>query len=424
MFENGSLLRRRKRFKLHKPDKELLKSELQALASAIPPPHSDSSPILSVNPSVQTSSLTVANLHRIRDDLLRWEFQERRLTMASSGNSPPQFPTTETASNYYLLSPEARQRLTGTDEVLRGYENNILQTRNWGFPSFQIPPYISQLSYFQTELPEGGQLCPATTESGIFEKTESRPFLEVVSGSNIESDDVKVTACEILEPGILKQTNVQPEQKKKKKPFTIENIIAPDEEQMVKNLEDGKKGHLLVPRPLYPGFQFGLVTSKVPYETATWSWTTDIMIIWSRIKSAVCDFQESKLSEQFRTGKSRWFRWSLLNRSLLLNDLFPFSFRNLLWGLLLMKGNKRRLLVKMWWIIIVLFVSLCLEWVIMKFMGVLKRKHANCHTVVTLIIDHMLNILWFSSISYCFMPYYHSYLTDIRNRMYLHIGEV
>lgn len=69
MFENGSLLRRRKRFKLHKPDKELLKSELQALASAMPPPRPE--PASSTSPSETSNGLSVANLHRLREDLLR-----------------------------------------------------------------------------------------------------------------------------------------------------------------------------------------------------------------------------------------------------------------------------------------------------------------------------------------------------------------
>lgn len=269
MFENGSLLRRRKRFKLHKPDKELLKSELQALASAMPPPHSESSPVLSINPSVQTSSLTVANLHRLRDDLLRWELQERRLTMTSSGNTSPGFSTPEAGSSYYLLSPEVRQRLAGTDEILRGYENNLLQPGNWSFPGFQVSPYVSQLSYFQTEIPERRQMCPAAMDSGISEKTESSPFLDVGRGPNVEAADGKIGSCTALDAGISSQTNIQPEQKKKKKPFTIENIIAPDDEQISRNLQDGKKGHLLVPRPLYAGFPFGLSATKVPYETAT-----------------------------------------------------------------------------------------------------------------------------------------------------------
>ncbi|CAK9805744.1 Fork head domain-containing protein FD4 [Anthophora plagiata] len=268
MFENGSLLRRRKRFKLHKPDKELLKSELQALASAMPPPHSESSPVLSINPSAQTSSLTVANLHRLRDDLLRWELQERRLTMTSGGNGSPGFTTPEAGSSYYLLSPEVRQRLAGTDEILRGYENNLLQTGSWSFPNFHVSPYVSQLSYFQTDIPESRQICPGSTETSVSEKTESRSFLEAGRGATIDPVDAKLR-CPGLEAGISSQTSIQPEQKKKKKPFTIENIIAPDDEQISRNLDEEKRGHLLVPRPLYAGFSFGLSTTKVPYETAT-----------------------------------------------------------------------------------------------------------------------------------------------------------
>ncbi|XP_003705315.1 hepatocyte nuclear factor 3-beta [Megachile rotundata] len=263
MFENGSLLRRRKRFKLHKPDKELLKSELQALASAMPPPHSESSPVISINPAAQTSSLTVANLHRLRDDLLRWELHERRLTM-TSGDSSPGFSAPEAGSSYYLLSPEVRQRLAGTDEILRGYESNLLQTGSWNFPGFQVTPYVSQLSYFQTDIPDSRQICPGTAET-IPDKTESRPFLDTARSSLEPASGKRST----LEPGISSQTTIQPEQKKKKKPFTIENIIAPDDEQISGNVEDEKRGHLLVPRPLYAGFPFGLSTTKVTYETAT-----------------------------------------------------------------------------------------------------------------------------------------------------------
>ncbi|XP_076756733.1 forkhead box protein A2 [Xylocopa sonorina] len=264
MFENGSLLRRRKRFKLHKPDKELLKSELQALASAMPPPHSESSPVLSINPAAQTSSLTVANLHRLRDDLLRWELQERRLTMTSGGNSSPGFAAPEASSSYYLLSPEVRQRLAGTDEILRGYESNLLQTGSWSFPGFQVSPYVSQLSYFQTDMPESRQLCVGAAEPSVPEKTDSRVFMETTAVDG-------KTRYPTMGAGISSQTSIQPEQKKKKKPFTIENIMAPDEEQITGNLEEEKRsnGHLLVPRPLYAGFSFGLSANKVPYETAT-----------------------------------------------------------------------------------------------------------------------------------------------------------
>ncbi|XP_034190455.1 uncharacterized protein LOC117608860 [Osmia lignaria lignaria] len=271
MFENGSLLRRRKRFKLHKPDKELLKSELQALASAMPPPpHSESSPVIAINPSAQTNGLTVANLHRLRDDLLRWELHERRLGMTSGGNSSPGFSAPEAGSSYYLLSPEVRQRLAGTDEILRGYENNLLQTGSWSFPGFQVSPYVSQLSYFQTDIPDSRQICPGATETSISDKTESRPFLDTGGRSSNSEPDGKLRSSSILEAGISSQTSIQPEQqKKKKKPFTIENIIAPDDQQMSGNMEDEKRGHLLVPRPLYAGFPFGLSTAKVPYETAT-----------------------------------------------------------------------------------------------------------------------------------------------------------
>ncbi|XP_017885315.1 forkhead box protein A2-A-like [Ceratina calcarata] len=261
MFENGSLLRRRKRFKLHKPDKELLKSELQALASAMPPPHSESSPVLSINPAAQASSLTVANLHRLRDDLLRWELQERRLTMGSDSNNSPGFTTPE-SSSYYLLSPEVRQRLAG-DEILRGYESNLLQTGGgWTFPGFQVSPYVSQLNYFQPDVQENRQIC-ATAEATIPDKSDGSLFLDNPGA------ECKIR-CPGMEVGVSGQTSIQPEQKKKKKPFTIENIIAPDEEQ-ISHSEDEKRssGHLLVPRPLYAGFPFGLNTNKVTYEAAT-----------------------------------------------------------------------------------------------------------------------------------------------------------
>ncbi|XP_076651992.1 uncharacterized protein LOC143358605 [Halictus rubicundus] len=269
MFENGSLLRRRKRFKLHKPDKELLKSELQALASAMPPPHSESSPVLSINPSVQSSSLTVANLYRLRDDLLRWELQEHRQTITSGGNSSPGFPTPEPGSSYYLLSPEVRQRLAGTDEILRSYDSsNLLQTGNWSFPGFQVSPYVSQLSYFQTELPDSRQICPATADANVPSvKAEPRSFVDVARSSAADESKMAPT-CLSMDP-LPSQTTIQPELKKKKKPFTIENIMAPDDEQISRNLED-KRGHLLAPRPLYAaGFPFGLAAAKVPYETAT-----------------------------------------------------------------------------------------------------------------------------------------------------------
>lgn len=133
-----------------------------------------------------------------------------------------------------------------------------------------MSPYVSQLSYFQTDIPESRQICAGTTETSVPEKTDSRVFLETTRGSTVESTDSKVR-CPVLEAGISNQTSIQPEQKKKKKPFTIENIIAPDDEHISSNSEDEKRssGHLLVPRPLYAGFSFGLTANKIPYETAT-----------------------------------------------------------------------------------------------------------------------------------------------------------
>ncbi|CAB0036789.1 unnamed protein product, partial [Trichogramma brassicae] len=63
MFENGSLLRRRKRFKLHKPDKELLKTELQALAQTIPPPRPGDRLGQSVGRNGARLAAPVARLH-------------------------------------------------------------------------------------------------------------------------------------------------------------------------------------------------------------------------------------------------------------------------------------------------------------------------------------------------------------------------
>lgn len=164
MFENGSLLRRRKRFKLHKPDKELLKSELQALASSMPPPHSNE-PTGSGCSSATTGStggLSAANLHRLREDLLRWEMQERRMMVAAASTASSAFPLdgvpgAETTPGYYLLSPEARQRLTGTlndggDVSTSPYEvAALLQTSSWAFSGLNSSAYMTHLpTYLQT----------------------------------------------------------------------------------------------------------------------------------------------------------------------------------------------------------------------------------------------------------------------------------
>lgn len=168
----------------------MLKSELQALASALPPspPLSSSSSSLmsshhdgsaaivnTMNPNVMSrrGGLSLANLHRLREDLLRWrEMQERRtmIATASSGTNSVPSPTSLSTGNspgivnnnrfdnggsdavtaaaaaaaaaaagYYLLSPEIRQRLVNHvdasgHEVTRSYEAAaLLQSGTWSF---------------------------------------------------------------------------------------------------------------------------------------------------------------------------------------------------------------------------------------------------------------------------------------------------
>ncbi|KAI4486582.1 hypothetical protein M0804_005952 [Polistes exclamans] len=378
MFENGSLLRRRKRFKLHKPDKELLKSELQALASAMPPPCSDQSPVNNVSNSPTSSTtgtgLNVASLHRLRDDLLRWEMEERRMMISSAGSgsnagfpngsspSPSGFDANnEAVAGYYLLSPEVRQRLTSTEssnEILRTYEAALLQSGTWNFSAFPVSPYVSQLSYLQqttgqlqpsnTESPDARRLCTRTSLPGLDVRENNERFLadnnnpyELGYRDNVNEDESLSSSSRIsaiygsivtappsptssISPGspISKNyrannrsspllsittdqiTNLTTDHvttsqasspnnrdpivnltstinntslssslgigKKTKKPFTIENIIAPDENELtepksVSSLDSTtKKSPLLAPRPLYAaGYPLPVATSAI-----------------------------------------------------------------------------------------------------------------------------------------------------------------
>ncbi|XP_047361505.1 defective pharyngeal development protein 4-like [Vespa velutina] len=387
MFENGSLLRRRKRFKLHKPDKELLKSELQALASAMPPPCSDQSPVNNVNTSPTSSTtgtgINVASLHRLRDDLLRWEMEERRMmiTSASSGTnaafpngsspSPSGFEANnEAVAGYYLLSPEVRQRLTsteGSNEILRTYEAALLQSGTWNFSTFPVSPYVSQLSYLQqttgqlqpsntAESPDTRRLCTRSSLPGLDVRENNERFLsennnlyELGYRDNVNEDESLSSSSRIsaiygsiitappsptssMSPGspisksyrhnnnrsspvlsittdpitnlttdrVTSQTSSPNNRdpivnltstinntslssslgigKKTKKPFTIENIIAPDENELIEpktvSLESTtKKSPLLAPRPLYAaGYPLPVASSAIQrhsYGTAT-----------------------------------------------------------------------------------------------------------------------------------------------------------
>ncbi|XP_011870557.1 PREDICTED: uncharacterized protein LOC105563529 [Vollenhovia emeryi] len=410
MFENGSLLRRRKRFKLHKPDKELLKSELQALASAMPPPPLPPPPPPPPPPQPQPNGLSLANLHRLRDDLLRWEIQERRMMVATASNHGdfagaagfgrfdgtaglPAGPTAPEAvtAGYYLLSPEVRQRLAGgaTDggnEILRTYEAAALlhSAASWNFPGFPTvsPSYaVSQLPYIQQTpasrqaihptremremremrderrlssdraLDNGPVIAASTgresetvfTGENSYELTgynrdklaEEEPLSSSSSSSSssrmnlyrgaalttaasspptsptspnslaskssyrhlspISSLAVEVERTQLPsnreDQVVLTATNTE---KRVKKPFTIENIIAPDDnegsgdggsggvgvgvgtgDEETSRLTDepiAKKSSLLVPRPLYAGYSMSIATTGVQrpsYGTAT-----------------------------------------------------------------------------------------------------------------------------------------------------------
>ncbi|KMQ93270.1 fork head domain-containing protein fd4 [Lasius niger] len=435
MFENGSLLRRRKRFKLHKPDKELLKSELQALASAMPPPlppppppppqpqpqpHAAEPTVTSTGIVGDTGGatcpgnggLSLANLHRLRDDLLRWEMQERRMMVANHGDfasaasfgrfdgtsglpAGPAAPEAVTAG-YYLLSPEVRQRLTGGadggNEILRTYEAAALlhSAASWNFPGFPAvsPSYaVSQLPYLQqTTVSRSQTIHPVTREirddrrsdralengpviaasgggrdsetvfagENTYEITgynrdklaEEEPLSSPSSSSSSSRMNlyrsVAVTAAAAaasspptspispnshaskssyrhLSPisslvvevertqlpsgpredpvaATVVLTTATNTEKRVKKPFTIENIIAPDDnnegsgdggngvgvntigvgdEEIASRLSDesiAKKSSLLVPRPLYAGYTMSIATTGVQrpsYGTAT-----------------------------------------------------------------------------------------------------------------------------------------------------------
>lgn len=360
MFENGSLLRRRKRFKLHKPDKELLKNELQALASAMPPPHAEAgagaTPSEALSPSTP-SSLSAANLHRLREDLLRWELQERRMMVAAASSTATagfgRFDGGAEAASYYLLSPEARQRLTGADggaEVSRSYEAALLQSGTWNFSNFGCTPpgYLPQLPYLQrqTSLPPGelethNRLCERRASSSGGENNPASHHLDehydnaydsrfrerssdddsarsssrmdsvyriattapnspkspespiskyaqrsgdAVYGSSlspVRSFPDQMTEQQQRTPRTSPSLDhssttsiAQSAKAKTKKPFTIENIIAPDnnEDMPQDNSEIKKSVALMIPRPLYAGYPLPVVGASIqrpPYGTTT-----------------------------------------------------------------------------------------------------------------------------------------------------------
>lgn len=309
MFENGSLLRRRKRFKLHKPDKDLLKTELQALASAMPPPRADLGAPGSLGPEHAVSlpptssggggggggGLSPANLLRLREDVMRWEMQERRMMLAAAAAASQAFPgagpdcTAATAAaqpptsvgsalscpSYYLLSPEARQRLVEGQAAGDSFETAALlqSAASWGFSAAGFGSaggnYLGGAAAYPTDvrLHESEAAVAALN----FREASSYYARERLSAERLE-DESTGTATGLGYPSSLVleapptssaqltgQQHVgssRPIGKKAKKPFTIENIIAPDDHQeelsIGKRIEpEEKKIVLSMPRPIY-----------------------------------------------------------------------------------------------------------------------------------------------------------------------------
>ncbi|XP_014231686.1 forkhead box protein E3-like [Trichogramma pretiosum] len=327
MFENGSLLRRRKRFKLHKPDKELLKTELQALAQTIPPPRPEiglASPLgatehASLPPSRGSTSgmggLNSANLHRLREDLMRWEMQERGMMLAAAAAASTSFSTSpDCASNYYhLLNPEARQRLVEAEQPMETaalLQNAAAAAAAWNFSSFGAATgaYLSSGGSPYSSSSETAVAALNYRDSGAFYARERLGSSEDEANQSLppgyplvlEAPTAATTtmishqACSTA--GLLaKQIR-----KRTKKPFTIENIIAPDDVQQQQedhqhhvthshqhqhhssankrhDIEEKKIQLLSMPRPIYAsaagfGLQAGLsdgVHQRPNYGTAT-----------------------------------------------------------------------------------------------------------------------------------------------------------
>ena len=271
MFENGSLLRRRKRFKLHKPDKDLLKSELQALASAMPPNRgemSSSGPEPGVVGPV-AGGLSPANLHRLREDLLRWEMQERRMMLAAaaaasssfSGPPPPAecpapapVPGLPCPAGYYLLPPEARQRLAeGAAEPPPPFEAAaLLQGASWGFGGFgggAAGSYLGAPSISTAQLATTPTVCVGFASGGGAHAPPDIGYRESQGYYSSTEDDTgthsptmttqTTTSSSGGSSSTSRSTNLGYQHalalsssgKRAKKPFTIENIIAPDERE-------------------------------------------------------------------------------------------------------------------------------------------------------------------------------------------------
>lgn len=350
MFENGSLLRRRKRFKLHKPDKDLLKSELQALASAMPPPpppRIEQSPSAAA-PAAPGNSLNAANLHRLHEDFLRWEQQSQMMLTAAAVAAA----TSNAGSNLRFSAAASRGPADwpvvpeGSPELPGNPYEALLHPRSWG--TFSASGYVPRLAiapYAQHPAPASPspsssaaaeRLCEqgSAPSTELFDRAyesflgyyssceracaseESPSSSSAASSANAsnasrcpespspspsvffpgEGYDVARCPRNYSPPGAAELLGgatsllLRPAKelgKKAKKPFTIENIIAPDEEEEEgvegggrKKEEDdvAERKSFTVPRPIYAsGYGLAGVTAlstltriqRPPYRAAS-----------------------------------------------------------------------------------------------------------------------------------------------------------
>lgn len=223
--------------------------------------------------------------------------------------------TPETASSYYLLTAEARQRLTSgqmsdVNDVSRPYDAALLQNGSWSFTGFNntymshLPAYLqSSRQSIMSDVPDNRTICPriptieasavGSGRDNTYEIYRDRLYDEehsptlpskiyrppdIVFGSSssprlspnyADGNDGIDQRTPRTSPSIeatvspISQTNSQ---KKAKKPFTIENIIAPDDDKGKGVESRSRDTALLIPRPLYAGYS---MTASRQYETAT-----------------------------------------------------------------------------------------------------------------------------------------------------------
>ncbi|KAG5309330.1 FD4 protein, partial [Acromyrmex insinuator] len=280
MFENGSLLRRRKRFKLHKPDKELLKQRLAGGATdgsneilrtyeAAALLHSAASWNFSgfpaVSPSYAVSQLpyiqqttasrqTIHPTREIRDERRLSSDRALENGIAATGRESE---TIFTGENTYEITGYNRDKLTEEEPLSSSSSSSsssrINLYRNTALTTASSPPTSPTSPNSLTSKSSYRHLSPISSLAVEVERTQLP--------SNREDQVVLITNTE----------------KRVKKPFTIENIIAPDDNnegtsRLTEVESIAKKSSLLVPRPLYAGYSMSIATTGVQrpsYGTAT-----------------------------------------------------------------------------------------------------------------------------------------------------------